>query len=280
MKQSPDWQDLKLFSAIAKGGGLAEASRESGVSAPTLGRRMTALEDTLGERLFERGSRGYSLTRAGEVLLDHVSRMNDAAKEIEHWAETDQSTQHVRISAGGWTMQLLLDNLARYWKPTDNWVPEFVTDFSRRDVARREIDIGVRQGRPTEAWLAGKRVGNVDYAIYKSVGTQQDDTRPVWIGVGEEHAQSPTGDWDQNQHGATLSINVNMSSMGLPLVRQGIARMAMPCFIGDHDANLERDGDLLKEFSHERWLVMHQENRHRPHVRSAIDALSEFLTSY
>ena len=274
-----NWQDLKLFAAIARGGGLAPASRESGVSAPTLGRRMTELETTIGDRLFERGARGYSLTRAGELLLEHVSRMEEAASDIALLKETEQSAQHVRISAGGWTMQLLLENLSNYWDQSAEWVPEFVTDYSRRSIARREIDIGIRQGRPTEPWLAGRKVGNVEYAIYHATNIPEGSSIPVWIGVGEEHQSVATGDWDSSRHGANISINVNMSVMGLPLVRQGIARMAMPCFIGDADDALVREGAVIEEFTHERWLVVHHDHRNRTHVRDAIEALARFFVS-
>ncbi len=274
-----NWQDLKLFAAIARGGGLAPASRESGVSSPTLGRRMTELEATIGDRLFERGARGYSLTRAGELLLEHVGRMEEAASDIALLKETEQSAQQVRISAGGWTMQLLLENLSSYWSQSAVWVPEFITDYSRRSISRREIDIGIRQGRPTEPWLAGRKVGIVEYAMYRSATTPEGLDVPVWVGVGQEHPSVATGDWDSSRHGADISINVNMSVMGLPLVRQGIARMAMPCFIGDADKALVREGAVLEEFTHERWLVVHHDHRNRAHVREAIEAIAGFFTA-
>lgn len=103
MQQTLDWQDLKLFAAIARGGGLAPVARETGISAATLGRRMTALETALGERLFARGSRGYSLTREGENLFDHVAQMETVAADIVRSRKDEQTRQRVRISAGGWT---------------------------------------------------------------------------------------------------------------------------------------------------------------------------------
>ena len=279
MQRALDWQDLRLFAAIARGGGLAPAARETRVSAATLGRRMTALETALGERLFERGARGYSLTRDGETLLDHVARMEAAVGDIARWRSDDRARQRVRISAGGWTTQLLVENLAAYWSAASSWVPEFVVDFARRDVGRREIDIGIRNGRPVEPWLAGRRVGTVEYAIYRSAAVAPDTPIDGWIGVAEEHPDVPTGDWGRERHGAAATIGLNMSSMGLPLVRQGLARMAIPCFIGDAHADLAREGGFIDEFRADRWLVVHQDHRHRAHVRAAIEALAGFFTS-
>lgn len=275
----PDWQDLKLFAAIARGGGLAPAARETGLSAATLGRRMTGLEASVGERLFERGARGYALTRDGETLLDHVARMADAADDIARWSASDRTRPHVRISAGGWTMQFLIERLPAFWDDASPWVPELVADYARRDVGRREIDIGVRAGRPVEPWLAGRRVGTVEYAVYRAAHLPAEAVVPGWVGVAEEHPDVPTGDWRRERHGAAWTLNVNLSAMGLPLVRQGLARMAMPCFVGDACADLVRDGEPLEEFGHERWLVVHQDHRHRPPVRAAIEALAAFFTT-
>ncbi len=60
-----DWDDLRLFLAVAREGGLAAASASTGKSPPTLGRRMLALERRLGLELFERLPRGYALTDQG-----------------------------------------------------------------------------------------------------------------------------------------------------------------------------------------------------------------------
>ena len=103
MNDPLDWQTLGLFLAVVRGGGLAAGARATGLSAPTLGRRMTALEGAMGERLFERGARGYALTAAGEALLERVVAMDDAAGEIEAWRRGDRQRRRVRISAGGWT---------------------------------------------------------------------------------------------------------------------------------------------------------------------------------
>ena len=78
-----NWDDLKLFLAVARTGGLSAASHATGKSAPTLGRRMQALERATGEELFHRQARGYELTEQGNALLikltdletpDHAAR--------------------------------------------------------------------------------------------------------------------------------------------------------------------------------------------------------------
>ena len=269
-----DWQDLKLFVAIARGGGLAPAARATGTSAPTLGRRMTALEEALGERLFERGRAGYALTAAGERLLDDAARMRATADEIERRRVGGTGRRRVRVSAGGWTMRHMVENLARYWTPEASWIPEFVQDWSRRDVGRREIDLGVRAGRPEEPWLAGRRIGTVEYAVYRARAMDGEDGPTLRV---EPIAERPPG-WPEDPGAAEGdAIGVSTASLGLPLVRQGLARMAMPCFVGDACEDLVRDGGPIASLGHERWLVVHQDHRHRSHVRAAIEAIAGFF---
>ena len=54
VKDPIDWEALRLFLAVARAAGLAGAARQTGISAPTLGRQMTALERRINQRLFER----------------------------------------------------------------------------------------------------------------------------------------------------------------------------------------------------------------------------------
>eukprot|EP01030_Chromulinospumella_sphaerica_P031879 gene31879-32556_t len=65
------WDDLKLFLHVASEGGLSGASLQTGLSAPTIGRRMFALERVLGRSLFVRSQQGYRLAHDGEILLEH-----------------------------------------------------------------------------------------------------------------------------------------------------------------------------------------------------------------
>ena len=66
-ERSVNWEDLNLFLAVARAGGLSAAAAATGKSAPTLGRRMLALEAALGSDLFRRLPRGYELTEGGRL---------------------------------------------------------------------------------------------------------------------------------------------------------------------------------------------------------------------
>ena len=75
-----DWNDLRYFLAVAEGGSTLAAGRALRVSQTTVARRIAALEEALGLHLFDKRQAGYTLTAAGEALLDR-------AREVEASAE-------------------------------------------------------------------------------------------------------------------------------------------------------------------------------------------------
>ena len=103
MNETVSWDDLRLFLAVAEHGGLSGAAAHLGTSAPTLGRRMVALEQALGKDLFVRHARGYDLTEDGEALRGDLSA---AAQHIRLATEPAPRTT-VKLSAGYWTTRYL-----------------------------------------------------------------------------------------------------------------------------------------------------------------------------
>lgn len=276
MKRNIDWEDLRLFLAVAKAGGLAGAAEKTGVSPATLGRRVSALEKSLNLRLVEREARGYQLTPAARDLLRYLEDMDETARSIEAWKEGDRVRRRVRISAGEWTARLLIGHLSAFWTPESAWVPEFLADLRNRDIARRQIDIGIRNSRPKQAWLAGQKVGTVQYAAYQAKNLPRE-AEPGWVGLVEDDAHSPTGLWLKEHHGAQASITVNKASLALSLVRKGHARMLLPTFVGDAYNDLMRLSGTEDAMETERWLVTHQDERFEPSIRQAVTSLTKFL---
>lgn len=276
MKQSMNWDDLRLFLAVAKAGGLAGAASKTGVSAATLGRRVSALEKSLNLRLVEREARGYLLTAAGEDLVQQAADMDQVAQSIDSWRAGGPRRRRIRISAGDWTMRLLIDNVSAFWSSSSVWVPEFLTDIQMRDVARRQIDIGIRNGRPKQEWLAGQKVGQVEYAAYQARNIPATEELG-WVGIVEEEGRFPTGSWIRENHGDEVEITVNKAPLALSLVRNGHVRIVLPVFVGDAYADLVRISDPIDSLQTERWVVMHQDERHEPAVREAVSAIVKLM---
>ena len=77
-----DWNRVRAFLIAAEEGSLSRAAESLGMSQPTLGRQVTAIEEELGIALFERSSRGLVLTADGLDLLEHARAMGEAANRL------------------------------------------------------------------------------------------------------------------------------------------------------------------------------------------------------
>ncbi len=104
------WDDLKLFLIVAEGGGLSAASARTGISAPTIGRRMLSLERTMNRILFERSRRGYVLAADGICLLERVREMSKISGEITDWHSGAFADPFVGIAGDSWLAMFLAQN--------------------------------------------------------------------------------------------------------------------------------------------------------------------------
>ena len=78
-----DLRILRYFLAVAEEGNITRASERLHVSQPALSTQLAALEDELGQKLFERGARGIELTEKGVALKRRADDLVDLAERIE-----------------------------------------------------------------------------------------------------------------------------------------------------------------------------------------------------
>jgi DNA-binding transcriptional LysR family regulator len=274
MKPPLSLDDLALFLAVSDAGGLQGAVAATGVSAPTLSRRMAQLERATGQRLFERGRNGYALTTRGRDLRTEAQALRPFSQRIAGWANNPAAVPRVRITAGVWTARLVARHICEVWKPGDPWVPEFLSANANLDLARREADIGVRAKRPEHTWLAAERMQEVTYAVYGRPGAPD-----AFIALAEGQASTPAERWLRANQAQRIVTTVNTERVALDLAQAGMGRIVLPTFAGDDDSGLERLSDLIPEASHESWLVSHQDARNDPPVRRALNAIGRLLRS-
>ncbi|WP_299693430.1 LysR family transcriptional regulator [uncultured Tateyamaria sp.] len=271
--QITDWTDFGLFAAVARHGALSGAARETGLSQATLSRRMTALEQRLGRRLFVHGSAGYTATTEGRDLLERAKKMEAAARDISQWNAGRAGPPRVRVSAGTWTTDYLARHVPLYWDPGAPWQPEFVNCNQDMDIERREVDIGVRNRRPTHPWLAGRRTGAVEHAVFA-----RDEGVTGWIGPSDDTSTLPSEAWTLAHHGADIVAFSNDPQVRGAMATAGVGRVVLPTFAGDAMPGLTRVSGIIDELTAEEWLVCHQDTRHDPPIRAALDALAGMLS--
>lgn len=272
-----DWNDLRLFLAVARLGGLTPAAAPTGLSPATLGRRITALEHALGEPLFQRRQTGYSLTAAGETLLTHAAEVESAMLAVTRWREGEIGDALVRISAGAWTSHFLASRIDRLWEVGDSTRVELATAFAKLDIGRRAADLGLRSARPLEPNLAGRQVGHVAYALYAGRNLVNGVRAGVFVGVTGPAADVPSARWLMAHHGDRIATRGNDVHSVRELVAAGAGLSIFPCFVGDADPRLVRVAAPIAELQTEHWLVSHNDDRHRPGIRRIADRLVRLL---
>src|SRR5258708_25658186 len=94
-----DWEDVRFFAALARHGSLSAAARALTVNHATVARRLAALEQALGTKLFKRRPTGYELTAAGRTALDAADTMEGAATALARLEPEAALTGLVRITA-------------------------------------------------------------------------------------------------------------------------------------------------------------------------------------
>jgi DNA-binding transcriptional LysR family regulator len=277
-EMSIGWDDLRLFLDVARLGGLSAARGTTKLSAATLGRRITALERAVGEPLFVRSQTGYALTRAGEALLERAEDVEAAMQSLTRWREGNVGDRLVRISAGSWTSHFLAARSALLWSVRDPFRIEFATAHEKVDIGRRNADIGMRNARPTEQWLAGRLLGHVAHAIYSGRELINGVAAGLFVGVTGEAATTPSARWLAAHHGDRIAVRGSDPHSVRELVAGGAGLSVFPCFVGDADPRLIRIAAPITELSSEQWLVTHHDERHTAAVRQVADRIAGIMT--
>ena len=271
MNEKPrSWDDLVLFLAVAREGGLSAASQTTGRSAATLGRRMLALERALGTDLFVRNATGYELTAAGRELVPELDAIDARLDRLFSGARRRRAPP-VKVSAGTWTTLALLDELDRLLGDPPDVRLQFVSTETVLDIAHRETVIGIRNERPSATGLAVRRLRPVEFAPYATANAPERWIQPL--------VDTPSARWIKGLGTDRIVCEVSSPRNALDLALAGKGIAVLPTFIGDARAPLERAGEPIGTLSHEQWIVIHQDDRERPEVRRAIDRLYQVLVS-
>lgn len=268
-----------MFVAVAQAGGLSAATASTGLSAATLGRHISALEQKIGQPLFHRAPTGYDLTELGEDFLAQTKEVAEAMAALNRWGDGHLTKKLVRIAAGAWTSAFLSQQMPNLWHADLDISIELVTGVRKVDIGHRHAEIGIRNERPQENWLAGRRLCDVAYALYAQPHLKGEYQHP-FIGVTGELANTRSARWLEQFHADHIVLRGNSVLTVREMAAAGLGNVVLPCFVGDQDTRLARIGDPINELRSEQWLVMHHEERHRPAVRTVANRLADVIQGH
>lgn len=281
-----NWDDLRVFLALAREGNLTAAARRLGVSHPTVARRIKALEEAIGGRLFDRLPDRFALTAAGEELLADAQAMEQAAESIHRRSAGLGDTAHgtVRLSAGEAMTAFVAHHLPRLRRNLQCVEFELVASHMLANLSRREADLLIREQVPDLASIVARRLGRVAYAVYGAAELAVTNSSPgalrrmPWAGFDDDHNYMPGQSWLLDLlAGARPAVRVNNWLVLHEAARAGAGLAVLPCYLGDGDPALRRVGPVLEEVAADQWLLVHRDLRALPRVRAVMDALIELF---
>ena len=276
------WDDLRVVLAIGRGGSLSAAARKLGVNHSTVFRRLGALEERLGARLFERLAEGYHPTAAGEELAATAARIEAEVTGARRrlGGQDTRLSGTLRLTApDDMAEHLLMAPLARFAARYPEIRLEIVIDNRMLSLTRREADVALRPTLHPPERLVGRRAGRLTSAVYGTEGAG-DLAGPEarWIAWDEGAGPPATTRWlarevpDRRIAYRSSSLLNQMSAC-----RAGLGLALLPCFLGDPVPGLSRVLEPRPEWDSELWLLTHPDLRHQARVRALTDFLFQQL---
>lgn len=287
-----DWNRIRAFLATAEAGSLSGAARVLGLTQPTLGRQITALERELGIALFERAGRGLVLTPTARTLLDHVRAMGESAGRLA-LAATGQSQRidgPIRITATeAYAIHILPPIIARLRAAHPGITVEVRATDRGVDLLRREADIAIRYVEPREPELIARKVLEDRGRPYATPDCLRRLGHPrCWHDLAQAEFVSfcePAKFIESMRNlgldltAQQLPVQVDSHMVHWALVKQGAGIGFMTEAVGDAEPLVRRVLPEAAPIVFPVWLVTHRELHTSRRVRVVFDLLADALSS-
>ena len=282
-----DWSDVRIFLAVARAGTLSGAAQQLGLSQPTMGRRLRAIEEATGQTLFQRGREGFQLTDEGASVLAHAQRMEDEALAIERalagHAQVLQGT--LRVSASDWFgAHLLTPVCAEFLRRHPRVRVDLSTDSRVYDLARREADLVFRIKAPDSADVVQRRVLHMAYALYGPEGVPPpeagDGAGATLVTLDAAFEDLPDVGWLKKTFpNARIGFGSNNRQAQARMVALGAGFAVLPCLLAERLGGLVRHDVSPAPPGRDVWAAYHQDLRGLGRLRAFLDLAIEQLGS-
>ncbi|EPE99826.1 LysR family transcriptional regulator [Rhizobium grahamii CCGE 502] len=282
-----EWSDLKLFLAIARQGTLGAAARSLGLTQPTMGRRLRALEVSLGQTLFQRTADGFVLTDEGTAVFAHAERMEEEALGLERElaGQSRQLSGFLRLSSSEWFgAHVLAPVLAEFSLRHPKIVVELLTDSRLLSLSRREADVVVRIAPFTEPDVISRKLLHIDYRLYTRRGAEHpkagDGAGARLVTMDEAFGGMPDVMWlARLLPKAEIAMRSNNRDVQATLCRNGAGLAVLPRPLGDLIADIEPVDLGEAPPGRDTWIGYHRDMKRQARLRALLDLLIERLAS-
>jgi len=283
-RTAPDWEDVRVFLAVAEAGSLSGAARALGVNHATIARRLARLELRLGAGLLEKTATGYVLTAAGRAALEEARAMEAAAVALERRAEAGEALAGlVRISTvASFAERELAAHLAGLTLRHPGLEIELLGEDRNVSLARGDADIALRFGRPQSGEALARRIGAIGNRLYAApaylAATAEAERR--FIGFSEGLAAIAPGARRLLALAAGRPVAMRCSTLAAQreAAAAGAGVALLPCYLAEADPRLARaSASPSADWTRPLWLMLRVDAGRVARVRAVADSLLERL---
>lgn len=278
MQRNLQWDDFHLVLAVGRGGSLSGAARVLRVNHSTVFRRLRAIEEKLGVRLFERRREGYVATTAGEEALRVAESAAGLFEDGERrLAGRDlRPTGAIRIATTDTLLiSVLTGHLARFRQAHPEIELVLVVSNEISNLSRRDAEVAVRPAANPPANLVGRRISSIASAIYGAPGILGSAAMPDdlssqdWIAPEDSLSHLPAARWLASTYPrARIAYRANTLVGMMEAAKSGVGVVALPCFLGDREDRLLRLSPVLPALDSELWVLTHEDLRRVGRIRT------------
>ena len=276
------WDDFRLVRAIAETGSLAGAADQLSVNHSTVFRRLGALENQLGARLFERARAGYVPTPTGEEMVRLAERMAEEVNAVERriTGQDLRPSGELRVTTNDTLLvHLLTPIFASFRKAYPEIRLDIVVANPSLNLSKRDADVAIRASDRPGDTLVGRRIASIAWAVYARPGTcaadalsPQDFRRHDWLGFGEPLSGIRPAKWLRERVDDEKIVYRVNTVLGLSeAVAAGIGLGLLPCMIAERSLGLVRVLPPQPELEAGLWLLTHPDIKATARVRAFMD---------
>jgi len=293
----PNWDLYRSFLSVLQEGSLSGAARALGLTQPTVGRHIDALEQSLGLSLFTRSQSGFIATDAALALQPYAETLASASSALLRAAsgmgrgEDSQLTGSVRVTASEVvSVEVLPPILARLRESHPGITIEVAVSNRIENLLRRDADIAVRMQRPEQDVLVARRIGNIDLGFHAhrdylarhgTPRTWQELAQHALIGIDRESNRA------RNimpllaaLEGGNYAVRSDSDLVHLASIRAGLGVGICQVRLAARDPSLVRVIPGLLTIPLDTWLAMHENLRSNPACAAVYKALAAGLEDY
>lgn len=274
-----NWDDFRYFAAVADTGSFSQAAIRLSVNHSTVSRRIHALEQAHGVRLFERTSTGYQLTEAGASIYDIALKLQEEANKASRILQGQDARLEGTINLtmpNDLFMFLMAKPLQRFYQLHPNITFNLLVSKGLRNMANREADLAIRVTATPPDYLIGTKITHLQHGLYVSKSYLQQDTTPIIVWGSEQQIPS----WAlQHCVNPTIVMKVDDLYAMHQAVKAGFGIARMPCFVPDivEDPDVIRLPIRVPKSDFAVWVLHHEDLRNSAKINQCRQFIKQTL---